>query len=228
MNCMKFSPEMIEVLKNFANINSNIVFEVDSAVTTISEAKNILAIGPKPDFNFTQDFGIYDLQEFLSAISMFSEPTFEIDDDYTYMLIKEGKQSIKYFFSSPEFLTHPTKKIKMPSSEVKFTLGERDISKLKQAASTLSADDLVFETGGIVYVTDTKDKTSNSFKIELPNFQVKDDASFKFVMSVSDLKILPDDYEVEISSKFISRFVGKTNNVEYFIGLDNKASNYGD
>lgn len=225
---MKLSPEMMEVLKNFASINSNIVFKVDSAIKTISEAKNILAIGPEPDFKFTQDFGIYDLQEFLSAISMFSEPTFEIDDDYNYMLIKEGKQSIKYFFSSPEFLTHPTKDIKMPSAEVKFTLNEQDISKLKQAASTLRADDLVFETGGIVYVTDTKDKTSNSFKIELSDLKVEDDVNFKFVMSVSDLKVLPDDYSVEISSKFISRFIGKTNEIEYFIGLDNKASNYGD
>lgn len=227
---MKLTNEFIEVLRNFSSINSNIVFEVDKPVRVISEAKNILASGPMPDFSYEKDFGIYDLQEFLSAVSLFDSPSFEFDEEYNYVKIVEDKKSIKYFFSNPEYLTYPTKDIKMPSCDVSFTLRDKDINDLKKAASVLSVSEFVVEKQGEevkAYVTDIKDKTSNSFVIELNHFKCEEDVPFTFVANISDLKLLSGDYDVEYSSKYISRFVGKTNGVEYFIGLDNKESNYG-
>lgn len=229
---MKLTPEFMSVLKNFASINSNIVFKVNEPVKTISEAKNILAIGPKPEFEYSQDFGIYDLPEFLGAVSIFDEPSLILSEDYKSISIKEGSKSIRYFFSSPEFLTHPTKDIQMPAPEVTFTITNDDVSFLRRAASTLGLTDIVVEgTGGAdtvsVNVTNSKDPTSNSFELKISNVETTGDVAFKFVASIADLKMITDDYRVEFSSKFISRFIGQQTQIQYFVGLDNKASTYG-
>ena len=229
---MKLTPEFISILKNFASINSNIVFKVDEPIKTISEAKNILAIGPNPDFKYTQDFGIYDLPEFLGAVSIFDEPSLVLAEDYKSVSIKEGSKSIRYFFSSPEFLTHPTKDIQMPTPEVAFTITNDDVSFLRRAASTLGLTDIVVEgTGGAdtvsVNVTNSKDPTSNSFQLQINDVETTGDVRFKFVASIADLKMIADDYRVEFSSRFISRFIGQQTQIQYFVGLDNKASTYG-
>ena len=45
-------------------------------------------------------------------------------------------------------------------------------------------------------------------------------------MSIANLKMIPGDYAVEMSSKFISRFTHKEMNVQYWIALE-KTSTFG-
>lgn len=63
---MQVSNETIEVLKNFAGINPNIVISPGQKLKTISEAKNIMAEADITE-DFPLEFGIYDLHEFLSV-----------------------------------------------------------------------------------------------------------------------------------------------------------------
>ena len=61
MRCiMELSDRTLNVLKNFANINSNIVFREGNVLKTISVAKNILA-KVTLDETIDAEFGIYDL-----------------------------------------------------------------------------------------------------------------------------------------------------------------------
>ena len=39
---------------------------------------------------------------------------------------------MKYFYSDPSVVTSPSKMITMPSNEVKFTMSNDDLSKLKK------------------------------------------------------------------------------------------------
>jgi hypothetical protein len=72
-------------------------------------------------------------------------------------------------------------------------------------------------------VVDSQNSTSNAFSIDIDgDFG---DATFNFVLSISNLKILPGDYEVNISSKLISNFSHKELDVQYWIALE-KTSNY--
>jgi hypothetical protein len=57
---MQLSEKTIEVLKNFANINPNLVVSAGSNLKTISEAKNIMASADVAE-TFDNGFGIYDL-----------------------------------------------------------------------------------------------------------------------------------------------------------------------
>ena len=57
---MKLSKNTIEVLKNFATINTNILVREGSTLSTISTGKNIFARADIEE-SFPQEFAVYDL-----------------------------------------------------------------------------------------------------------------------------------------------------------------------
>ena len=70
---MKLSDRTINLLKNFASINQSILFKQGNQLRTISVMKNILAEA-NIDEDFPQDFGVYDLSQFLNSLGLFQEP----------------------------------------------------------------------------------------------------------------------------------------------------------
>ena len=77
---MQLSSDTIKVLKNFGNINQGIYFKQGKVLKTMSSGKNILAeVTIKEDI--PTSFGIYDLNKFLSVVSLHSDnPTFQFGD----------------------------------------------------------------------------------------------------------------------------------------------------
>lgn len=225
---MKLSSDTLAVLKNFASINSNVVFRGGSTIKTMSEAKNILASAEVAEV-FPSGVGLYDLNEFLGVVGMFDEPDLEFYDNY--VRIGESNRGVQYFFSDPSILTSPTKDIKMPDPDVTFTLSESDLSQIRRAASTLSVSDLVVEqkvpgeTELTATVTDLADSTSNSFSLYLAGSNLPD-VPFRFVFNVSNFKIIPGDYQVDVSSKLISQLTNRNAVINYWIALE-KSSTFG-
>lgn len=226
---MKLSSETLAVLKNFASINSNIVFRGGNTVKTMSEAKNILATANVPE-EFPTDIGIYDLNEFLGVVSMFDEPELDFYDNY--VRIGEDNRAVQYFFSDPSILTSPSKDIQMPDPEVVFDLSESELATIRKAASTLSVSDLVIEnkvpgeTALSATVTDLADSTSNSFSLNLDSSKLPD-VPFRFVFNVSNFKIVGGDYRVDVSSKLISQLLNHNADINYWIALE-KSSTFGE
>ena len=227
---MNLSPDTLAILKNFAGINSNIVLKPGSVIKTMAEAKNVLAKATVSETFPDQDVGIYDLNEFLGVAGMFGSPDFKFADDMNSVAIVEGKRSVKYFFSDTSILTFPTKDISMPKAEVTFSLSQDDLNALRKAASTLGVTDVVIfgEEGSdeaFVKVSDVKDATSNSFKIELADVSRRADP-FSFVFNIGNFKLISGDYAVSVSSKLISHFKHQSMDLEYWIALE-KNSTYG-
>ena len=117
---MKISKKTLEILKNYASINSNILVQPGNSITTISPVKNVLAEA-KVEENFDTQFGIWDLNKFLGVVSLFNDPEFEFEDKCVNIVGSSGS-SVKYHYCEPKLLTVPTKKINMPSSVIAFTL----------------------------------------------------------------------------------------------------------
>lgn len=224
---MKLSSETLSKLKNFAGINSNLVIHQGNTIKTISEAKNIFGVTQIAE-TFDDTFGLYDLNEFLGVVGMFESPDVVLTEKFA--TISQGKRSVKYFFSDISILTSPAKDIKMPECEVVFTLTDADISAIRRASSTLGLNDLVITREGdsvILRVTDTKDSTSNHYDIELETVETLGSESFSLVFSIPNLKMMTGDYTVSLSSKLISKFENKKDNVQYYIALE-KSSTYGE
>ena len=227
---MKLSADTVSILKNFSTINSNIVFREGNTIKTIAEAKNVLA-SAQVDEIFPAEFGVYDLPEFLSVMGMFSNPELEFDDDMKFVRIKEGSQSVKYFFSDVETLTTTDKEVKMPTIDLIFELSVENINSLRKAASTLGVSDLVVtksSDGLNVTVTSVEDSTANSFNIQVKAIGDIPTEDFRFVFDINSLKVLSSAYKIEVSSKLISKFVSVDfASLEYFIALE-KSSTFGE
>ena len=217
---MKLSNGTINVLKNFSTINQNLVIKEGSDISTMSAMKNIVAKA-KVEEDFTKEFAIYDLNEFLSALSLFEKPDLDFQDDYVVITEEGSAKSLKYWYSDPSVVTTPTKDITMPSNEVKFDFSSDSLAEITKAASVIGAPDMVLEKGKL-RVTDKKNTTANDYATELD--VPESDVDYKFWFKVENLKLLPGSYSVEVSSKNISRFSNSNVDIEYFIALEPESS----
>jgi hypothetical protein len=222
---MKLSEHTVDVLKNFASINQNLVIKEGSTLTTMSAMKNIVAKAEVEE-SFDKEVAIYDLNEFLASISLFTSPILDFNEGF--VTIKEEnnpKNSLKYFYSDPSVVTSPNKTITMPSKEVSFKLNGENLNKLKRAAGVIQAPDLVLEknnTDVFLTVKDKKNDTANTFSIDVDT--VADGSDFKFFFKVENLKLMDGDYDVDISSKNISHLASSNKDVEYWVALEPESS----
>ena len=215
---MKLSNDTREVLKNYSTINANLLVTSGNQIATMSQMKNIVSKATLPD-TFESEFAIYDLNEFLSAMSLFEDP--ELDFGDSSVKISQGGQSLNYFYSDPTVVTTPKSDITMPDPDAVFTLKQSVFNQVLKASSVLGVPDMVLdvdETGPMnLRVSDRKNDTSNSFSVEVGEGGTPNQ---KFFFKVENLKLLSGDYEVKVSSKGISNFKNVNKDVEYFIALE--------
>jgi hypothetical protein len=86
---MKLSDKTISVLKNFSSINQSILFKEGNKLRTISVMKNILAEATISE-EFSKDFGIYDLNQFLNGLSLHQSPELDFKMMVTLLFVKES------------------------------------------------------------------------------------------------------------------------------------------
>jgi len=217
---MKLSTETISVLKNFSTINANLMVKAGSSLSTMSAMKNIVA---KADVSeeFLSDFAIYDLNEFLSALSLFGKPDLEFSNDFVIITEEGTSKSLKYWFSDPSVVTTPSKEISMPSTELTFNLSSDTLNEITKAAAVIGVPDMAL-AGGKLMVTDKKNSTANAYETSLDVGSV--DAEYKFWFKVENLKVMPGAYDVEVSSKKISHFTNTKLGVQYWIALEPESS----
>ena len=215
---MKLSDKTISVLKNFSSINQSILFKEGNKLRTISVMKNILAEATVSE-DFSKDFGIYDLNQFLNGLSLHSSPELDFAND-GYVVIREGRSRSKYFFADPNVIvTPPDKAITLPSEDVCFELSTDQLDKLLKAAAVYQLPDIsaVGEAGVIkLVVRDKKNDTSNNHEIVVG----ETDSEFVFNFKIENIKVLPGTYDVVVSQKLLSRFTSKNHDLIYYIALE--------
>ena len=105
---MNLSDSTLNLLKNFSTINQSILFKEGNSLRTISVMKNILAEATINE-DIPQDFGIYDLNQFLNGLSLHQSPDLDFANN-GYVVIKEGRSRSKYFFADPNVIVTPPEK----------------------------------------------------------------------------------------------------------------------
>jgi len=223
---MKISKNTMDVLKNFSEINQSIVIKEGNEIKTISALKNILSKAIVEE-NFPKDFAIYDLPTFIGYQSTMSEPEFDFKDDCMVMTEERGKG--KYFYAEPSLVvTPPEKDIDMPESDIKFELKESDFENIMKKANILKLADVCLKgctnsNSMYLYTTNKSNDTSNDYSVKVGDGVTK---KFDVVFKRENLKIIPGDYDVTVSSG-ISHFKNKSSNIEYWIAMEAN-SDYGE
>lgn len=226
---MELSTEDKLMLKNYASINPNIAFKEGNKISTMSEAKNIISTCTLST-SVPRDVGIYDLNELLNVLDLAGQDAdIEFDDSHLMVIGKTGLRKIKYFYTSMDMLTMPSEKMinnahSMEEFEVSFVLTERALSDIRKAASVLGHSSLSIAPGddGIITlsVLDVDNPTSNVFSMDVSG---KSESDVNFVINIANIKVVPGDYEVRVSTRQVSHFKNVNHPIEYWIALEKKS-----
>jgi|TARA_B100000287_G_scaffold355229_1_gene345787 hypothetical protein len=214
---MNISSDTISVLKNFSDINQNILIKPGNTVQTISTMKNILAEAEITE-KFDSEFAIYDLPEFLRSVELFDKPQLKFNGG-SNVKIESGNQSVKYFFADKSVIVAPKKSINMPDKHVTFTLKKDVFTQLMKGATTLNLPDIAVKGDGskiTLVATDKKNKSSNDYSISVG----ETDKTFTAFFKTENFKQVVDDYDVAISQQKISHFVNRNKSIQYWIALE--------
>lgn len=220
---MKLSSQTLDILKNFSSINSNLVVKAGEPLSTISEAKNIMALAEVTE-TFSNDFGVYDLNEFISMFNLLQDPDLEFKDDS--VVFSSGRSRASYRFADESILTSPKNKINMPSSDLCVKITSETLAQIRKAAGVLghSIVSIQGKDGTITLsVVDPKNTTANTFSVVLDENNSQT-GSFDLQFMIANLKVLSGDYSVDISSKLISHWKHETLAVQYYIALEKTSS----
>ena len=220
---MKISDNTISILRNFSDINANILFKPGSTLNTVSTMKNIMAEANVED-EFESEFGVYDLPEFLRALDSFTQPVLKFNGT-TNLKITDEKSSLsaRYAFADKSTLRYPSKSISIPDQTVSFTLKSDDFEKVKKLYTNLSLPDIAFkgEGGKIKLVAlDKKNSNSNESSIVVGETNIE----FTAYIKAENMKIIPGDYDIALSKAKIAHFINKKVKVHYWIGLEADSS----
>ena len=216
---MKISDSTISILRNFSDINANILFKPGKTLNTVSTMKNIMAKAEVEE-NFETEFGVYDLPEFLRAIDSFKQPILKFNGSAN-LKIQDEKTSLsaRYAFADKSTLVTPTKEVKMPDQTVTFTLKNEDYESVKKLYTNLSLPDIAFKgEGGKIKLVALDKKNSNSNESSI--IVGETDIEFTAYIKAENMKIIPGEYDVALSKAKIAHFINKKVKVQYWIALE--------
>lgn len=217
---MKLSDNTLAVLKNFGNINSGLFFKKGKTLRTVSSGKNILAKASIPD-DIPSDFGIYDLNEFLSVISLYKDDLdLQLDSKNLVISGLKGRSSTTYrTCESTMIQTPPDKELQMPDAEISFDLSSEDFKWIMDSANVLGSPQIAVISDGTTVSLCTIDVSNDGAHKQSLDLDIEGSGNkYKMVFKTENLaKLLSGAYEVKISSKGISHFKNKKFPVEYFV-----------
>ena len=212
---MKIDVDTVNVLKNFAKINPSIVIQEGNILKTISPTKTIMAMA-KVKTDFDQRFAIYNLDRFISIVSTFTDPDFKFGDKSVD--ICDNSRKTHYVYADENTVTKvPDRVINLPSIDVTFKLTNENIKDVEKASGILALPEIVVMGDGknlFLQAADSKNPSGDVYSIQIG----ETDKAFKAIFKAENIKIIPGDYDVSISSEGISHFV--RDDVEYYIAVE--------
>ena len=216
---MKLSAETLTILKNFSSINQSIIFKPGNVIKTISPQQTVMASATVSD-EFPVEAGIYNLGRFLATVGLHGSPDLDFGD--RSVTVSEGdSSSFVSYADASMIIAPPDKEVKLPGIDVSVNVTADHFKKVLNASSVLGLPEIAFVgEDGVCYLKaiDSSNPSADSHKIRVG----ETDDTFTLIIKTENLNILPGDYEVELSSKGISKFTGKS--VTYFIAIESKST----
>lgn len=215
---MKLSNDTLNILKNFASINTGIVFHQGKTIKTISGNKNILAEATITE-EIPVEFGVYDLNNFLTVLSLHKEePVIDFGDKMAVISGLSGRSRLNYRFCDPTMVVAPpAKPIAMPDAEIAFELSDSDLEWVIRSSSVLSSPNIAVVSDGSKISLQCFDATNDAASTNTLDVTDGNGDRFKMIFKTEALKMIPGSYDVRVSSKGVSHFRNKAKDLQYWI-----------
>ena len=210
-------------MKNFASINDGIVFRAGKTLRTCDASKQVLAETTITE-EIPSEFGIFDLNRFLSALSLHrgdSEMNIDSATKSAVLTGNSGRSTITYRLCDTTMVKNaPEKSIIMPTSDVQFTLEEEDLADILKASAVLGTPHVAFKSDGnklFLSAIDNKNTSTHTNQIEIGTGNGK---KFTMLFKTENLKMVPGKYNVTISFKGLASFENTTKPLKYWVATE--------
>jgi hypothetical protein len=214
---MKLSENTVNVLRNFATINQGLVFKSGNTLRTVSKQQNVLAKATVTE-SFDNNFAIYDLNRFLAVLSSMNDPNLTVGTGN--VKIASGTSKTTYGLSDETMVVSaPDNDISVQNAEVKFTLTKDNLAQVLKLSGVLGLPNIAVRGNRkkiSIAAVDVKNQDSDVFSVDVGDT----DAEFQFIFVTENFKMIPGDYEVQISSKGVAHFKSKKDPLEYWIATE--------
>ncbi|AGR47673.1 sliding clamp DNA polymerase accessory protein [Sinorhizobium phage phiM7] len=216
---MKFNEKTLSILKNFSTINPSVMLRKGNLIKTVSPQKDVMAVSTIED-TIDGDAGIYNIAQFLSSLTLFSDP--EVKFENGYFAISDGKRSVHYTFAAENLILTPAKdSLPVDGVHTEFDISWSEIKNLINAASVLQLSDIQFTPSGdgsvTISTTDKKNPTTNVYSVVLP--ATESGTGKRVEISTTKLKLIQGDYHVSLGTN-IAEF--KSDTVTYWIAVESE------
>jgi hypothetical protein len=238
-NKFQFSATDISVLQNMATIQQNVVLYSDKFYVRSNSDSLVAIYRPTEKYEFDR-FGIYELSSFLQVLKAMKSPTIEVGEKN--ILIKECNSKTTYFHSPIELLKYfqtikgntidpfdsPSNRFRIENNfdkatcELDFVFSAEKLTMLLKMSSILPAQFVFFETteeGIRVTAGNELESSSNNWELMIkPEDITKNELLKVMKVKVEELKVINDDFRVQVCSQGITKWSAANIDLHYFIG----------
>jgi hypothetical protein len=218
---MKLSEQTLAVLKNFSTVNSGVVLKPGTKQKTISAEKSIL-VEAELDNITDHEFGIYDLNQFLGNVTTLKNPDLNFFEKSVELKDEDGTTIVYNACASELVISPPAKELVLNEPEVSFDLPNATLVKLLRLGSMNALPNLsILGKDGELKVV-VHEKNNDTSNVVSANIGQWDKEDFTTTFKTENLKMIPDDYKVEIKLGGFAKFTSLTKKLVYFISLEVK------
>lgn len=221
---MQLSDRTLSILKNFASINSGLVLRSGKVQRTMSPEQTIL-VQAQLDEDFPQTFGVYDLNQFLGNITTLNSPAINFLDDKNVSL-KDDVLELTYRGCDTNLIISPPegKELIMKSPDVSFYLPMTSLQKILKigAMNNLPNISIIGDKASrslFIRSHELKNDLSNVANMKVGDHDGED---FSVSFKMDNLKMITDNYKVEIKVGGFSCWTNTDNTLTYFVAMEKK------
>ena len=223
---MKISKETLTIFRNFASMNSNLLIKAGNVIRTIATTKAVIAEATVSE-TFPVTFSIWDMGQFLSLVSLFTDPEFDFKEDH--VVISSGTSSIKFNYSAQGLLLLPPEGQmgKNLDTITKLSISQSQLAECTKAASILQVASLAIGSDGIkttLSVFNTKEPNSNQYGVDMG---AGNGQKYQAIINVENIRVIPANYDVSLMVKKtpkgvrgVSYFQNDNLKIGYWLFLD--------
>ncbi len=236
MNSFTYTEEELKVLKNFAEINPNMIIYPDRFAIVNGSHKSVVGLYQFKEPYDYKPYGIYNLKEFLNGSGQFTNVQFEIHD--TFIAIKDSANGLTTKYGSTDIdliqaAQNPTKKFNEVECQLEFNLPTEKMVLIKKVMQIYSSKRIYFESvdkDTIRLITAGTDlKTSvNPTEIIIKGEDVTTSNLPEDVIlyiKAEEFNLMEGDYKVKVSTKGITQWKNSLiDSLTYYIGISDIAN----
>lgn len=215
---MILSKKTIGVLKNFSTINGGIQFVEGNEIRVAAIDKSVMGIAIVEE-TFPAEFALYDLNQFLSVLSLFDEPELMFEEDF--MIIKQGRQRVKYFYTDPDNVVSAPYDLELEGDDNSLFVSADQLDSLTKASNAMGLRDFALVKAGEgiqMIVEDGEQDSNNEFTIDV-DFEV-DIEDFELQLKMKTLNFVKLDYEIAFAdeNQYLI-FSNSDENLTYYVAV---------